>query len=83
MACGSGVPAIACLSATGCPSKTINRSNLLFAAAALAMMLAGPSVHAAGFQQGVAFDPAGKPLVIGIWYPTQTLAKPHPWARRR
>ena len=55
---------------------TINKSNLLSTAAALAMMLAGPSVLAAGFQQGVAADPAGKPLVIGIWYPTQTLAKP-------
>jgi hypothetical protein len=30
----------------------------------------------AGFQQGVAADQSGKPLVIGIWYPSQTIAKP-------
>lgn len=53
-----------------------NESNLLFAVAAIAIMLAGTCVHAAGFQQGVAADPSGKPLVIGIWYPSQTIAKP-------
>jgi predicted dienelactone hydrolase len=41
-----------------------------------AFMLAATGVHAAGFQQGVAADPIGKPLVIGIWYPSQTVAKP-------
>ena len=54
----------------------INRSNLLSTVAALAIMLAGPCADAAGFQQGVAADPSGKPLVIGIWYPSQTIAKP-------
>ena len=39
-------------------------------------MLAATCVHAAGFQQGVAADPGGKPLAIGIWYPSPTLAKP-------
>lgn len=55
---------------------TIDQSNLLSAVAAIAMMLAGTCVHAAGFQQGVAADQGGKPLVIGIWYPSQTIAKP-------
>jgi predicted dienelactone hydrolase len=54
----------------------INKSNLSSAVAAIATMLAGTCVHAAGFQQGVAADPSGKPLVIGIWYPSQAMAKP-------
>jgi predicted dienelactone hydrolase len=53
-----------------------NKSNLFFAVAAIAIALAGPCVHAAGFQQGLAADPNGKPLVIGIWYPSQATAKP-------
>ena len=53
-----------------------NRSNLLSAVAAIAIMVAGAGVHAAGFQQGVAADPNGKPIVIGIWYPSQAIAKP-------
>jgi predicted dienelactone hydrolase len=40
-----------------------------------AFMLAATGVHAAGFQHGVAADPIGKPLDIGIWYPSQTVAK--------
>ncbi len=32
-------------------------------------------VPAAGFQHGVAADPNGKPLVIGIWYPSQAAPK--------
>lgn len=51
----------------------IDKSNLLSAAAAAAaataIMFVGTCVHAAGFQQGAAADPSGKPLVIGIWYP--------------
>ncbi|MBW8832401.1 MAG: prolyl oligopeptidase family serine peptidase, partial [Burkholderiales bacterium] len=54
----------------------INKSNLFPAVAAMAIMLAGTCVHAAGFQQGVAADQSGNPLVIGIWYPSQTSAKP-------
>jgi predicted dienelactone hydrolase len=54
----------------------ISKSNLLSAAAALAMMLVGTGVHAAGFQRGVAADPSGKPFVIGIWYPSQGIASP-------
>ena len=53
-----------------------NQSTLSSAIAAMAIMLVGTCVHAAGFQQGVAADPGGKPLVIGIWYPSQTMAKP-------
>ena len=52
-------------------------TSRLFAALATAIItLAGTCVHAAGFQQGVAADPSGKPLVIGIWYPSQAIAKP-------
>lgn len=54
----------------------LNMSNLFSAVAATAIMLAGTCVHAAGFQQGLAADQGGKPIVIGIWYPSQTLAKP-------
>jgi predicted dienelactone hydrolase len=54
----------------------IAKSNVLSAVAAIAIMLAGTWVHAAGFQQGAAADPSGKPLVIGIWYPSQGIAKP-------
>lgn len=54
----------------------ISKSNLLSAVAAMALMLAGPCARAAGFQQGVAADPGGKPLAIGIWYPSQATAKP-------
>lgn len=39
-------------------------------------MLAGTCAHAAGFQNGSAADPEGKPLVIGIWYPSQATAQP-------
>ena len=53
-----------------------NNSSLFSAIAAIAIMLAGTCVHAAGFQQGVAADPNGQPLVIGIWYPSQAIAKP-------
>jgi len=55
--------------------KTI-KSNLLSAIAACAVMLAGTCAHAAGFQQGTAADPNGKPIVIGIWYPSQATPKP-------
>lgn len=54
----------------------ITKSKLLSAVAAMAITLAGTCVHAAGFQRGVAADPSGKPLAIGIWYPSQTLATP-------
>ena len=54
----------------------INKSNLLSAVAAIAFLLAGTGVHAAGFQQGSAADQERKPIVIGIWYPSQTIANP-------
>lgn len=54
----------------------INISHLFSAVAMIATALAGTCVHAAGFQQGVAADPDGKPLVVGIWYPSQAAAKP-------
>ena len=52
-----------------------NKSKITSAVAALAIMLAGACAHAAGFQHGVAADPGGKPLVIGIWYPSLVVAK--------
>jgi predicted dienelactone hydrolase len=56
----------------------IDRSSKLLssAAAAVALVLAGTVVHAAGFQQGVAADPGGKPIAIGIWYPSPAAARP-------
>jgi predicted dienelactone hydrolase len=51
-------------------------SKLLFALTAFAMTFAGTCVHAAGFQHGFAADPDGKPLEIGIWYPSQTAVQP-------
>jgi predicted dienelactone hydrolase len=52
------------------------RSDLIRAFAAMATLLVGAGAHAAGFQQGVAADPGRPPLVIGIWYPSRSDAKP-------
>lgn len=41
----------------------------------LAMAFATTCAHAAGFQHGFAVDPNGKPLEIGIWYPSQVAPK--------
>jgi predicted dienelactone hydrolase len=41
----------------------------------LAMTLATTGAQAAGFQHGFAADPDGKPLEIGIWYPSQAIPK--------
>lgn len=54
----------------------IDWSTVFSAAAVTAIMLGSTGVCAAGFQQGTAADPAGKPLVIGIWYPSAAVAKP-------
>ncbi|MFZ6648906.1 alpha/beta hydrolase family protein [Undibacterium sp. TJN25] len=43
---------------------------------ALAMALTTTCIHAAGFQHAFAADPDGKPLEIGIWYPSQTTPQP-------
>jgi predicted dienelactone hydrolase len=51
-------------------------SRLFSAGAALLMALAGTCVHGAGFQRGVAADPDGKPLEIGIWYPSPAAVRP-------
>ncbi len=40
-----------------------------------AMTLATTCVHAAGFQHGFAADTNGRPLEIGIWYPSQAIPK--------
>lgn len=55
--------------------KTL-KSKLFSAATTLAFTLLGTCVHAAGFQHGFAADPDGKPLAIGIWYPSQATAQP-------
>lgn len=55
--------------------KTLT-SKLLLAAATCALALAGTCVHAAGYQHGFAADPQGKPLEIGIWYPSQAQVLP-------
>ena len=49
---------------------------LLRALAGLAVAALGHCVHAAGFQRSLAADADGKPLQIGIWYPS--LATPVP-----
>ncbi|MQA42478.1 prolyl oligopeptidase family serine peptidase [Rugamonas sp. FT29W] len=49
--------------------------TVLSAMATLAIALSGACVHAAGFQHGFAVDPNGKPLEIGIWYPSQAAPK--------
>jgi predicted dienelactone hydrolase len=51
-------------------------SKLFPAVAAFVMALAGACVHAAGFQHGLAADSDGKPLQIGIWYPSQATVRP-------
>jgi predicted dienelactone hydrolase len=48
--------------------------KLLFLMATLALTAAG--AHAAGFQHGFASDPDGKPLEIGIWYPSTASVLP-------
>jgi predicted dienelactone hydrolase len=55
--------------------KTLT-SRLLCAVTTLVITLAGTCVHAAGFQHGSAADPDGKPLEIGIWYPSQATIQP-------
>jgi predicted dienelactone hydrolase len=47
------------------------KSTLLSALAAAALGLASTCASAAGFQHGYAADPDGKPLEIGIWYPSR------------
>ena len=51
------------------------KSTVVASVTTLAMMLAAASVHCAGFQHGFAADPNGRPLAIGIWYPSQAATK--------
>lgn len=44
--------------------------------AALGLALSATAACAAGFQQGLAADPQGKALEIGIWYPSRAAAAP-------
>ncbi len=45
-------------------------SKLFRVVVALVVVASGAWAHAAGFQRGYAADPDGKPLEIGIWYPS-------------
>lgn len=51
-------------------------TSRLILAVSTVFALAGTSAHAAGFQHGVAADPDGKPLEVGIWYPSQDAVRP-------
>ena len=51
-------------------------SRRVSAATTLVFALWGGCVHAAGFQHGFAADRDGKPLQIGIWYPSQATPQP-------
>ncbi len=51
-------------------------SPLRTALTTFVILLASTCVHAAGFQHGFAADPDGKPLEIGIWYPSQAAVQP-------
>jgi predicted dienelactone hydrolase len=51
-------------------------TSKLLLAVACTLALAGTCVHAAGYQHGFAADPNGKPLEIGIWYPSQAPVQP-------
>jgi predicted dienelactone hydrolase len=55
--------------------KTLT-SRLFSSVTTFVITLAATFVHAAGFQHGVAADPDGKPLEIGIWYPSQATVQP-------
>ncbi|HUR89280.1 MAG TPA: dienelactone hydrolase [Ramlibacter sp.] len=48
----------------------------MFAITSLVIALAASTAHAAGFQHGFAADPGGKPLEIGIWYPSAATPQP-------
>ena len=51
-------------------------SKLFFAVTTLVFTLGGTGVHGAGFQQGSAADPEGRPLQVGIWYPSRAATQP-------
>jgi predicted dienelactone hydrolase len=55
--------------------KTLT-ARLFSAVATFVFTFCGTCVQAAGFQHGLAVDPDGKPLEIGIWYPSQATARP-------
>lgn len=55
---------------------TSRASKLFSVVTTLTITLSGICVHAAGFQRGLAADPDGKPLEIGIWYPSPATPKP-------
>lgn len=45
---------------------------------AAAVLLATPSFGSVGFQQATVPDSQGKPIAVGIWYPSDAPAAPHP-----
>ena len=50
--------------------------SLSLALGTLALAFSATCAHAAGFQHAFAVDPDGKPLEIGIWYPSAAAVKP-------
>ena len=52
------------------------KSRLISTATAATLALVSTCSFAAGFQRGFAADPDGKPLEIGIWYPSNETPKP-------
>jgi len=57
-------------------SRHMKTFNTKLSSVVATLALAGTGVHAAGFQHGFAADPEGKPLEIGIWYPSPAGAQP-------
>lgn len=52
------------------------KSTVVGAFTVIALTLSTACVQAAGFQRGLAADPGGTPLEIGIWYPSQAIPEP-------
>ncbi len=59
-----------------CAASSLAVTAATTLAAALAFTFAATCAHAAGFQRGLAVDPDGKPLEIGIWYPSLSTPAP-------
>jgi predicted dienelactone hydrolase len=56
----------------------ITEATMNFAIAAGMVMLGATSALSAGFEQIMVPDPAGAPLEVGVWYPSNAHAAPQP-----
>jgi predicted dienelactone hydrolase len=54
------------------------RSTIAFAFAIFLAAACGPSQAAVGFQHFTIPDPQGQPIEVGVWYPTDAVAKTEP-----